>query len=59
MIGGRMIMEKPAIDVELASLKKRVAGLEEQVRTLMAANLALVRSMENLRHSPLVNSSPE
>jgi len=57
MIGGRMIMETPAIDVELLTLKRRLAGLEEQVRTLTAANLALVRSVESLRHAPLPDGS--
>ncbi|MEU8404346.1 hypothetical protein AB0C28_55040 [Nonomuraea sp. NPDC048892] len=49
MTGGRMIMEAPLVDAELLTLKKRVDSLEEQVRTLTAANLALVRSMENLQ----------
>ncbi|MEV0168869.1 hypothetical protein ACGFJC_06935 [Nonomuraea fuscirosea] len=49
MIGGRVIMEAPLVDAELLTLKKRVDSLEEQVRTLTAANLALVRSMENLQ----------
>ncbi|UBU08771.1 hypothetical protein [Nonomuraea gerenzanensis] len=54
MIGGRVIMEAPLVDAELLVLKKRVDGLEEQVRTLTAANLALVRSIENLqRTSPV------
>nr|SBO97136.1 hypothetical protein BN4615_P6652 [Nonomuraea gerenzanensis] len=49
-----MIMEAPLVDAELLVLKKRVDGLEEQVRTLTAANLALVRSIENLqRTSPV------
>ncbi|MDP4510006.1 hypothetical protein [Nonomuraea turcica] len=51
MIGGRMVMEAPALDVELLELKKRLNDLEEQVRTLTAANLALVRSVENLRRT--------
>ncbi|MFI7707530.1 hypothetical protein [Nonomuraea sp. NPDC049480] len=49
MIGGRMVMEASAVDLELLALKKRVNDLEEQVRTLTAANLALVRSVDNLR----------
>ncbi|MGI5271164.1 hypothetical protein ACQEUU_18555 [Nonomuraea sp. CA-218870] len=49
MIGGRMIMEAPLADVELMTLRKRIDILEEQVRVLTAANLALVRSIENLR----------
>ncbi|GAA1769587.1 hypothetical protein ACBR40_02525 [Nonomuraea sp. AD125B] len=48
MVGGRMLMEAPALDVELLAVKKRLAELEEQVRTLSAANLALVRAMEGL-----------
>ncbi|NJP96316.1 hypothetical protein HCN51_43975 [Nonomuraea sp. FMUSA5-5] len=48
MIGGRVIMEAPLVDAELLTLKKRVDSLEEQVRTLTAAHLALVRSMESL-----------
>jgi len=51
MIGGRMIMESSALDAELASLKKRVEKLEELVRTLTAANLSLVRTVENLHHT--------
>ncbi|GAA1695476.1 hypothetical protein GCM10009733_108850 [Nonomuraea maheshkhaliensis] len=51
MIGGRVIMEAPLVEAELLTLKKRVDGLEEQVRTLTAANLALVRSMENLQRT--------
>ncbi|MEU8251334.1 hypothetical protein [Nonomuraea sp. NPDC048916] len=49
MIGGRVIMESPVLDAELVALKRRVSTLEEQVRTLTAANLALVRAMENFR----------
>ncbi|MCK2215881.1 hypothetical protein MF672_019070 [Actinomadura sp. ATCC 31491] len=48
MVGGRMLMESPALDVELLAVKKRLSELEEQVRTLNAANLALVRAMEGL-----------
>ncbi|WP_180903843.1 hypothetical protein [Nonomuraea indica] len=48
MATGRMIMEAPALDLELVALKKRVTALEEQVRTLTAANLSLVRSVERL-----------
>ncbi|MEU4514409.1 hypothetical protein AB0G05_33330 [Nonomuraea wenchangensis] len=48
MVGGRMLMEAPALDVELLAVKKRLSELEEQVRTLSAANLALVRAMEGL-----------
>ncbi|WP_188195185.1 hypothetical protein [Nonomuraea sp. SYSU D8015] len=48
MIGGRMLMESPALDVELMALKRRVTELEEQIRMLNAANLALVRAMEAL-----------
>ncbi|MEV0831076.1 hypothetical protein [Nonomuraea rubra] len=51
MIGGRVIMETPLVDAELLTLKKRVDSLEEQVRTLTAANLALVRSIENLQRT--------
>ncbi|HEX4813595.1 MAG TPA: hypothetical protein VFV66_12675 [Nonomuraea sp.] len=51
MIGGRMVMEASAVDLELMALKKRVNDLEEQVRTLTAANLALVRSVDNLRRT--------
>ena len=51
MIGGRMIMESPVLDAELLSLKRRVDKLEELVRTLTAANLALVRAVENLHHT--------
>ncbi|GAA4535834.1 MULTISPECIES: hypothetical protein [Nonomuraea] len=47
MIGGRVIMEAPAIDAELLALKKRVDDLDEQVRTLTAACLALARAVEN------------
>ncbi|MEV4808102.1 hypothetical protein AB0K18_49655 [Nonomuraea sp. NPDC049421] len=50
MTGRRMIMEVP-VDTELLALKKRVTALEEQVRTLTAANLALVRSMEHLQRT--------
>ncbi|MEV0591438.1 hypothetical protein [Nonomuraea cavernae] len=49
MIGGRMIMESPVFDTELTALKRRVSDLEEEVRTLTAANLALVRAVENIR----------
>ncbi|QYC42481.1 hypothetical protein Nocox_24390 [Nonomuraea coxensis DSM 45129] len=48
MVGGRMLMEAPALDLELLALRKRLSELEEQVRTLSAANLALVRAMEGL-----------
>ncbi|HEX4815015.1 MAG TPA: hypothetical protein VFV66_19920 [Nonomuraea sp.] len=48
MVGGRMLMEASAVDVELLALKKRVSELEEQVRMLNAANLALVGVMEKL-----------
>ncbi|SEG99901.1 hypothetical protein SAMN05444920_114177 [Nonomuraea solani] len=48
MIGGRMVMEAPVLDAELLALKKRVNQLEEHVRQLNAANLALVRAMEAL-----------
>ncbi|GAA2208880.1 hypothetical protein GCM10009850_043380 [Nonomuraea monospora] len=51
MTGGRMIMERPVIEAELMTLRKRVADLEEHVRTLTAANLALVRSVENLQRT--------
>ncbi|TYB50943.1 hypothetical protein FXF51_54770 [Nonomuraea sp. PA05] len=51
MIGGRVIMEAPLVDAELLTLRKRVDSLEEQVRTLTAANLALVRSIENLQRT--------
>ncbi|TMR93642.1 hypothetical protein [Nonomuraea basaltis] len=51
MIGGRMIMESAALDSELLSLKKRVDSLEEQVRTLTAANLVFVKALGNL-HPP-------
>ncbi|MEO3876014.1 hypothetical protein ABGB18_45205 [Nonomuraea sp. B12E4] len=51
MIGGRMIMGSSALESEMLALRKRVDDLEEQVRTLTAANLALVRSMENLHHT--------
>ena len=51
MIGGRMIMESTVLDAELLSLKRRVDKLEELVRTLTAANLSLVRAMENLHHA--------
>ncbi|GAA3167177.1 hypothetical protein GCM10020001_110910 [Nonomuraea salmonea] len=50
MTGRRMIMEVP-VDTELLALKKRVTALEEQVRTLTAANLALVRTMEHLQRT--------
>ncbi|SPL98917.1 unnamed protein product [[Actinomadura] parvosata subsp. kistnae] len=46
-----MIMGSPAIEVELLALRKRVDELEEQVRTLVAANLSLVRSMEKLHNN--------
>ncbi|TDD39542.1 hypothetical protein E1286_35235 [Nonomuraea terrae] len=49
MMGGRVILEAPVVDVELAALKRRVGELEEHVRTLTAANLALVRAMEAMR----------
>ncbi|MGW0486011.1 MULTISPECIES: hypothetical protein [Nonomuraea] len=48
MIGGRMLMESPQVDAELLALKKRLDHLEEQVRTLTAANLALASSLEKL-----------
>ncbi|MEV0354142.1 hypothetical protein AB0H88_51085 [Nonomuraea sp. NPDC050680] len=48
MIGGRMIAEASALDAELLAVKKRLNHLEEEVRTLTAANLALVRAMEGL-----------
>ncbi|MFC4114241.1 hypothetical protein [Nonomuraea zeae] len=51
MIGGRVIMETSVVEADLATLRKRVDGLEEQVRALTAAYLALVRSMENLQHA--------
>lgn len=51
MIGGRMVMEAPALDAELLALKKRVNDLEEQMRTLTAANFALARSLESLHHA--------
>ncbi|TMR88898.1 hypothetical protein [Nonomuraea basaltis] len=51
MFGGRMIMEASALEMELLALKRRVDGLEEQVRTLTAANLALVRSVDNLHRT--------
>lgn len=49
MIGGRMITETSVLEAELLALKKRVSQLEEEMRTLTAANLALVRAMETLR----------
>lgn len=51
MATGRMIMESPALDLELVALKKRVTALEEQVRTLTAANLSLVDTVERLHHT--------
>ncbi|NUW39511.1 hypothetical protein [Nonomuraea rhodomycinica] len=48
MIGGQQIMASPALDAELLALKKRVGALEEEVRTLIAANMALVRAVESL-----------
>ncbi|MFI7465062.1 hypothetical protein [Nonomuraea sp. NPDC049646] len=51
MIGGRMLMESPALEVELLALRKRVDELEEQVRTLTAAGLALARILENLQRT--------
>ncbi|MEV4475160.1 hypothetical protein [Nonomuraea sp. NPDC049504] len=39
------------MDTELLALKKRVTALEEQVRTLTAASLALVRTMEHLQRT--------
>ncbi|MEW9550402.1 hypothetical protein [Nonomuraea sp. NPDC050783] len=57
MVGGRMLMESPALDAELLAIKKRVSELEEQVRTLNAANLALVRAMEGLNEQ--LRRSPE
>lgn len=51
MIGGRMLMESPALDAELLALKKRVDELEEQVRTLTAAGLALTRGLENVQRA--------
>ncbi|MFI9846620.1 hypothetical protein ACIHFD_57030 [Nonomuraea sp. NPDC051941] len=51
MMGGRRLMESPALDAELLALKKRVSDLEEQVRSLTAANLALVRTVENLHRT--------
>jgi hypothetical protein len=51
MIGRRMIMESSVIDVELLSLKRRVDKLEELVRTLTAANLTLVRTVESLHRA--------
>ncbi|MFG1688217.1 hypothetical protein ACGFNP_49300 [Nonomuraea sp. NPDC049269] len=51
MIGGRMIMESSVLEVELLSLKRRVDKLEELVRTLTAANLSLVRAVENLHRT--------
>ncbi|MFB4294643.1 hypothetical protein ACBI99_43885 [Nonomuraea sp. ATR24] len=41
-------MESPQVDAELLALKKRLDHLEEQVRTLTAANLALASSLEKL-----------
>ncbi|MFG1946164.1 hypothetical protein [Nonomuraea sp. NPDC048826] len=49
MIGGRMLMESSALDAELLALKKRVDELDEQVRALTAAGLALTRGLENLQ----------
>ncbi|MEV1248712.1 hypothetical protein ACIBO2_56830 [Nonomuraea sp. NPDC050022] len=57
MIGGRMVMESSALDVELLSLKRRVEKLEELVRTLTAANLTLVRIVENL-HPASASAAP-
>ncbi|GAA3168290.1 hypothetical protein [Nonomuraea salmonea] len=51
MIGGRTLMESPALEVELLALKKRVDELEEQVRTLTAAGLALARGLENVQRA--------
>ncbi|MFI7707452.1 hypothetical protein [Nonomuraea sp. NPDC049480] len=51
MASGRMIMESPALEPQLLVLKKRVTDLEEQVRTLIAANLALVQSVERLQRT--------
>lgn len=49
MIGGRVILDTPAIESELMALKKRVDDLEEQVRTIKAAYLALARDREHPR----------
>lgn len=46
MSGGRVILDVPAIESELMALRKRVDDLEEQVRTIQAAYLALARTME-------------
>ncbi|MGW2220901.1 hypothetical protein ACWCSD_38440 [Nonomuraea sp. NPDC001684] len=51
MIGARMLMESPALDAELLTLKKRVDELEDQVRALTAAGLALARGLENLQRA--------
>ncbi|WP_431933202.1 hypothetical protein [Nonomuraea jabiensis] len=51
MMGGRRLMESSALDAELVALKKRVSDLEEQVRSLTAANLALVRAVEKLHRT--------
>ncbi|MET7332299.1 hypothetical protein [Nonomuraea sp. NPDC005650] len=48
MMGGRRLMESSALDAELVALKQRVSDLEEQVCSLTAANLALVRAVEKL-----------
>ncbi|GGS90570.1 hypothetical protein ACIBIZ_35465 [Nonomuraea spiralis] len=37
MIGGRVLMQSPALEAELLALKQRVDELEEQVRRLAAA----------------------
>ncbi|NRQ37706.1 hypothetical protein HII36_38635 [Nonomuraea sp. NN258] len=49
MSGRRMFMDSPALEAELLTLKNRVDELEEEVRTLTAANLALVRGLEHLQ----------
>jgi cell division protein FtsB len=51
MIGTRMIMESSVLDAELLTVKKRIAQVEEQVRMLTAANLALTKAIEDL-HRP-------
>jgi len=49
MIGTRMIMESSVLDAEMLTIKKRIAQVEEQVRMLTAANLALTKAIEDLR----------
>lgn len=49
MVGGRVIMESSVLGSELVVLQRRMSALEEQVRLLTAANLALAKALEDLQ----------